>query len=352
MEATMRRHILRVFVLVVLGWAVAACHRSPGEAVPRQPSAIPRPAPDDTKVSHDAPAHRVRYRRQSIDGLQVFYREAGDPDAPTVLLLHGFPSSSHMFRNLIPILSQRYHVVAPDYPGFGFSDLPSSSDFRPSFAAYADIVEKLTKLLRIERYALYIQDYGAPVGLRLALLHPERVTALIVQNGNAYAEGLSDEWLPLVTYWRDPNQTNREKLRAWLTAPGTRMQYVAGVSAADQELFAPETWTLDWALLARPGNIDLQLDLFLDYRTNVELYPTFQEFFRSRKPPTLVVWGRHDPFFTLAGARAYQRDLPDAALHLLDAGHFALETHAQEVAALMTAFLDRQSFSRRPHVSR
>lgn len=284
----------------------------------------------------------TRYRSVRVDGLKLFYREAGSPDAPALLLLHGFPTSSHMFRNLIPALADRYHVVAPDYPGFGYSDFPDRPQFRYGFASYAEIIDKFTQAIGLNRYALYIQDYGAPVGLRLALRAPERVTALIVQNGNAYEEGLSDAWAPIKTYWHEPTAANREKLRGWLTLDGTRSQYTTGLSDSQVELVSPDSWMLDWSLLSRPGNIDLQLDLFGDYQTNVALYPQFQAFFREHRPPTLIAWGRNDPFFTVAGAQAYRRDLPNAELHLLDAGHFALETNGAEIAAHIRRFLRAQ----------
>jgi pimeloyl-ACP methyl ester carboxylesterase len=284
---------------------------------------------------------RVRHRTVELDGIRVFYREGGPHEAPVLLLLHGFPASSHMFRHLIPLLAERYHVVAPDYPGFGHSDLPEPDRFRCGFASYARVVERFTRALGLERYALYLPDYGAPVGLRLALLAPERVSALIVQNGNAYEEGLSGAWDPLKAYWRDPSPARREQLRSWLTEDGVRLQYVAGLPREQLELLSPDCWLLDWALLSRPRNIDLQLDLFGDYQSNLALYPAFQRFFRERRPPTLIAWGRHDPFFTVAGALAYRRDLPEAELHLLDGGHFALETHGGEIAALIHDFLGR-----------
>ena len=288
----------------------------------------------------------VRHRAVTIDGLEIFYREAGRHDAPALLLLHGFPTSSHMFRHLIPALAGEYRVVAPDYPGFGYSAFPDKNRFKYSFAAFAEIIAKFTDAVGIDRYTLYVQDYGAPVGLRLALLRPERVAGLIVQNGNAYEEGLSGEWAPIKAYWKDPTPERREKLRAWLDLAGTRLQYVAGIPEDQIDRFAPDNWMLDWTLLARPGNVDLQLDLFGDYQTNVALYPDFQEFFRDRRPPTLIVWGRHDPFFTVAGAEAYRRDLPDAELHVLDAGHFALESHGPTITALIRDFLARQTVSR------
>lgn len=284
----------------------------------------------------------TRYRTADIDGLKLFYREAGLADAPALLLLHGFPTSSHMFRDLIPALADRYRVVAPDYPGFGYSDFPDRQQFPYGFATYAEIIDKFTQAIGLSRYALYVQDYGAPVGLRLALRAPERITGLIVQNGNAYEEGLSDAWAPIKAYWRDSSPANRDKLRHWLTLDGTRQQYTAGLSDAQLELISPDSWMLDWSLLSRPGNIDLQLDLFGDYRTNVALYPQFQAFFREHRPPTLITWGRHDPLFTVAGAEAYRRDQPDAELHLLDAGHFALETNGREIAAHIRRFLATQ----------
>ena len=290
----------------------------------------------------DESAPSVAHRTASVDGLSIFYREAGPPDAPAVLLLHGFPSSSFMYRNLIPSLARRYRVIAPDYPGFGQSEFPPTSRYSYTFEQLARTMDRFTEVVGVRRYALYIQDYGAPIGLRMALAHPQRVTALIVQNGNAYAEGLSSGWDPLRAYWQAPTARNREGLRGWLTAEGIRQQYVAGVPERLIERFSPDTWTLDWSLLQRPGNIDVQLDLFGDYQHNVALYPRFQQMFRERQFPTLIVWGRHDVFFTIAGAEAYRRDLPKAELHLLDAGHFALETHAADIAAAMLGFLARQ----------
>jgi pimeloyl-ACP methyl ester carboxylesterase len=289
-----------------------------------------------------APAAAITYRSVAIDGVRIFYREAGPADAPALLLMHGFPSSSHMYRDLMPRLADRYRVIAPDYPGFGYSDFPDPKAFGYSFERYAQVVDRFVAHLGLARYALYIQDYGAPVGLRLALLAPERVSALIVQNGNAYDEGLSRDWDALKAHWREPTPASREQLRGWLTADGIRQQYTAGLGEAQAARISPDGWNLDWLLLNRPGNIDVQLDLFADYRSNVELYPRFQRFFREHRPPTLIVWGRNDPFFTVEGAKAYQRDLPDAELHLLDAGHFALETHAAEIAALMREFLGRR----------
>jgi len=266
----------------------------------------------------------------------VFYREAGDPSAPTVLLLHGFPTSSHMFRDLIPLLAEHYHVVAPDLPGFGFSESPD----RSTFDRLAAIIDTFTDTIGLSRYAIYVFDYGAPVGFRLALAHPERITAIISQNGNAYAEGLSVEgWNPIQNYWRSPTAENRTALRAFLQPEATKWQYSHGVS--DASLLAPEAWTLDSALLARPGNDEIQLDLFLDYASNVALYPKFQAYFRAHQPPLLAVWGKNDPFFLPVGAEAFKRDIPNAEVRFLDTGHFALETHVTEIANAILRFLGR-----------
>jgi pimeloyl-ACP methyl ester carboxylesterase len=295
-----------------------------------------------TLASGMSPTTTVRHRKVVLGRLEIFYREAGPPSAPAVLLLHGFPSSSFMFRELLPVLAERYRVIAPDYPGFGQSSFPKRENFRYTFAELTSVVAAFTGATGLDRYALYIQDYGAPIGLRLALLHPERITALVVQNGNAYAEGLSAAWDPLKAYWQAPTRKRRGELRGWLTEDGVRLQYTAGVPDALLERFSPDPWTLDWARLSRPGNVEMQLDLFADYRTNVALYPEFQRFFRRRRPPTLVAWGKHDPFFTLAGAYAFRRDLPDAELELYETGHFALETHAAQIGSRMRDFLARK----------
>jgi pimeloyl-ACP methyl ester carboxylesterase len=284
-------------------------------------------------------ATAVRHRKVALGRLEIFYREAGPPAAPAVLLLHGFPSSSFMFRELMPILAERYRVVAPDYPGFGHSSFPKRESFRYTFAELTAVVAAFTEATNLKRYALYVQDYGAPIGFRLALMHPERVTALVVQNGNAYAEGLSAAWDPLKAYWQTPTRKRRNELRGWLTEDGVRLQYTAGVPDHLIERFSPDAWSLDWARLRRPGNVEMQLDLFADYRTNVALYPAFQEFFRARRPATLIAWGKHDPFFTLAGAHAFRRDLPEAEIELYETGHFALETHAREIGARVRDFL-------------
>jgi pimeloyl-ACP methyl ester carboxylesterase len=281
----------------------------------------------------------VHYRTASIDGVNVFYREAGPADAPAIVLLHGFPSSSNMFRNLIPELADRYRVIAPDYPGFGHSDMPDRAQFRYSFAHFADITDTLLTRLGVTHYALYVMDYGAPVGYRVALKHPERVTALVIQNGNAYEEGLKEFWKPIKAYWASGQPAQRDVLRAGTTLEATRSQYVDGV--ADRSRVDPSAWVQDQALLDRPGNVEIQLDLFYDYRTNLELYPQFQKFFRERQPPTLIVWGKNDVIFPAEGARAYLKDLPRAELHLLDTGHFALEDQGDEIARLMRAFLGR-----------
>lgn len=283
----------------------------------------------------------ISYRFVRVDGLDIFYREAGEPGRPVVLLLHGFPSSSFMFRDLIPVLATEYHVIAPDYPGFGLSSFPDSESFKYTFDGLTRVIDRFLTVLAIDQFAMYIQDYGAPVGLRLALIRPRSVSALIVQNGNVYEEGLSREWLPLKQYWEDPSPSRREQLRGWLTEEGVRMQYLAGMPDEMVTAFSPDTWTLDWKRLNRPGNIDVQLDLFYDYRTNVDLYPDFQEFFREYRPPTLVTWGRFDPFFSIDGARAFLRDLPEADLKLFDGGHFLLETHVNEVAEEMLGHLKR-----------
>src|SRR5262245_16758120 len=277
------------------------------------------------------------YRTASVDGLKVFYREAGDPKAPTVLLLHGFPTSSHMYRELIPALADRYHVLAPDLPGFGFSDAPDRSGFKYSFDHLAEVIDRFTEVVGLTRFALYVFDYGAPVGFRLAIRHPERITAIISQNGNAYLEGLSEGWNPIQAYWKEPTPENRFLLRSFLMPETTRWQYVHGVR--DESLVAPESYTLDAALLARPGNDEIQLDLFLDYASNVALYPKFQEYFRKHQPPLLAVWGRNDPFFLPPGAEAFRRDNPNAEVQFFDTGHFALETHVTEIAAAIHAFL-------------
>jgi pimeloyl-ACP methyl ester carboxylesterase len=280
------------------------------------------------------------YQYGIVNGNQIFYREAGPKTAPAILLLHGFPTSSHMFRNLIPALADSYHVVAPDLPGFGFSDAPDRKQFRYTFEHLAETIDNFTRTIGLDRYTIYVFDYGAPVGLRLALAHPERITAIISQNGNAYDEGLSQGWNPIQKYWKEPTAENRAALREFLTPDATKSQYIHGVQ--DETLVAPEAYSLDSALLARPGNDEIQLDLFLDYANNVALYPKFQDFFRTKRPPLLAVWGKNDPFFLPPGAEAFRRDNPNAEVHFYDTGHFALETHYQEIAAAIRDFLDRK----------
>ena len=282
----------------------------------------------------------VSFRQVAVDGLTVAYREAGDAANPTLLLLHGFPSSSHMFRDLIPLLADRYHIIAPDLPGFGFTEVPAARKYVYNFANLAKTVDAFTVALKLERYAIYVFDYGAPVGYRLALAHPERITAIISQNGNAYVEGLSEGWNPIQNYWKEPSAANRAALRAFLTAETTKWQYTHGVK--DVSRVSPDGYTLDAALLARPGNDDIQLDLFLDYASNVALYPQFQAYFRSKQPPLLATWGSNDPFFLPSGAEAYKRDNPNAVVRFFDTGHFALETHAREIAAEIREFLGRR----------
>lgn len=281
----------------------------------------------------------TKYQAIQVNGINLFYREAGNAASPTILLLHGFPTSSHMFRDLIPKLADNYHVVAPDLPGFGFSDSPPRGEFKYTFENLAGVIGAFTEKLGLKRFAIYIFDYGAPVGLRLALAHPERISAIISQNGNAYEEGLSEGWNPIQNYWKEPSAANRAALRDFLKPEATKWQYTHGVG--DQSLIAPESYTLDSALLARPGNDEIQLDLFLDYASNVALYPKFQAFFRERQLPLLAAWGQNDPFFLPAGAKAFARDNPNAKVHFFDTGHFALETHANEIAGIVRIFLDR-----------
>jgi pimeloyl-ACP methyl ester carboxylesterase len=279
--------------------------------------------------------------RVEADGVTVFYRQAGRADAPVVLLLHGFPTSSFQYRELIPRLADRYRVIAPDLPGFGFTEVPEKRNYKYSFDALAKTILAFTDALDLKHYALYVFDYGAPTGFRLAMARPERVTAIVSQNGNAYEEGLGDAWAPIQRYWREPSAQNREAVREALNPVGLRSQYTAGVP--HPEMIAPEGYTLDAAMIARPGNMEIQLDLFLDYANNVKMYPAFQEYFRKSKPPLFAIWGKYDPFFIPAGAEAFKRDNPNATVRFLDTGHFALETHVEEIAAAMRKFLARQS---------
>jgi len=285
-----------------------------------------------------SPVPQTHIRHLEADGVTVFYREAGPADAPVVLLLHGFPASSFQYRELIPRLADRYRIIAPDLPGFGFTEVPAARKYTYSFESIAKTIEAFTDALDLKKYALYAFDYGAPTGFRLALKHPERVTAIVSQNGNAYVEGLSGGWAPIQEYWKNPTKENREAVRlATLTPEWIRFQYEHGV--ADPKTVAPDGYTLDNALLARPGNMDIQLDLFGDYANNVKLYPKFQEYFRTAKPPLLAIWGKFDPYFIPAGAEAFKKDIPNATVTLLPTGHFVLETHLQEIAVAMRSFL-------------
>ena len=276
----------------------------------------------------------LHYRTADVDGFSIFYREAGPANAPKLLLLHGFPSASHMFRDLIPLLADRFRIIAPDLPGFGRSAMPGRGC---TFERIADTISRFTEVVGFDRFALYVFDYGAPTGFRLALKHPERITALISQNGNAYEEGLSDGWNPIRAYWKDASAANREALRAFLKPETTIWQYTHGVP--DPAVVSPDGYSLDNFYLARPGADEVQLDLFRDYRSNVALYPAFQQYFKTRQPPFLAVWGRNDPFFLPPGAEAFKRDLPAAVVQFLDTGHFALESHAGEIAGAMRKFL-------------
>ncbi len=288
-------------------------------------------------MSNQILATRAAFHTTQADGVDVFYREAGPKDAPVMLLLHGFPSSSHMYRDLIPLLATKYRVIAPDLPGFGFTTVSSDRNYAYTFDNLALTIEAFVQALQLKSYALYVFDYGAPVGFRLAASHPERVTAIVSQNGNSYLEGLGDAWAPIRKYWAEPNAENREVIRGFLNLEATKWQYVHGV--ADPASVAPESYTLDAALLDRPGNQDIQLDLFLNYATNLDLYPTFQQFFRDAQPPMLAIWGKNDPFSIPPGAAAFAKDNPNAVVQMLDTGHFALETHVDEIAAAIHALL-------------
>jgi len=281
----------------------------------------------------------IHYRTADVDGLNVFYREAGTRAAPKLLLLHGFPSASHMFRDLIPLLADRFHIVAPDLPGFGRSDMPSRTDFTYTFDNLADVIDRFTQIVGFDKFAIYVFDYGAPTGFRLAVRHPERITAMISQNGNAYEEGLSEGWNPIRAYWQDASEANRKALRDLLKPETTYWQYTHGVP--DTLQVSPDGYSLDNFYLARPGADEVQLDLFGDYKSNVALYPTFQNYFRTHKPLFLAVWGKNDPFFLPPGAEAFKRDIPDATVRFFDTGHFALETHATEIADEIRTFLGR-----------
>jgi pimeloyl-ACP methyl ester carboxylesterase len=279
----------------------------------------------------------LRFETVDVDGLKMFYRSAGNPTAPTVLLLHGFPTASHMFRDLIPELAGTYHVVAPDLPGFGMTEQPARDAFGYTFENIAKMIGRFTEVLGLKRFAIYVFDYGAPVGFRLALAHPDRITAIVSQNGNTYLEGVSDAFAPIQVYWNEPSQTNRDALRGFLTPQTTLFQYTHGVT--ELALVSPDGRNLDDFYLARPGNDEIQLDLLGDYKTNVALYGNIQAYLRDRRPPVLAIWGKNDPFFVPAGAEAFKRDVPDAEVRFVDSGHFALETHAREIGAAMRDFL-------------
>lgn len=279
----------------------------------------------------------IRLHTVEADGIKIFYREAGPVDGPVLLLLHGYPTSSHMFRHVMPRLASSFRLIAPDLPGFGFTEVPAAREYHYTFDDLGVTINAFVEALNLKRYAIYVFDYGAPTGFRLAVAHPERVAAIISQNGNCYVDGLGDAWDPIKKYWKDPSPANREVLREFVGFEGTKLQYVHGVS--DPLLVEPEAYWLDTALLQRPGNVEIQLDLFLDYASNVKLYPTFQEYFREYQPPLLAAWGKNDPFFIPPGAEAFRRDIPSAKVVLYDTGHFALETHVQEISDEIRSFL-------------
>jgi pimeloyl-ACP methyl ester carboxylesterase len=280
----------------------------------------------------------IKLQTVDADGIKIFYREAGPADGPVLLLLHGYPTSSHMFRHLIPRLASSFRLIAPDLPGFGFTEVPAERQYQYTFANVAVTINAFVEALNLKRYAIYVFDYGAPTGFRLAVAHPERVSAIISQNGNGYVEGLGDAWDPIKKYWKDPIPANRDALRQFIGFEGTKWQYVHGVT--DPLLVEPEAYWLDTVLLQRPGNVEIQLDLFLDYANNVKLYPTFQEYFRKSQPPLLAAWGKNDPFFIPPGAEAFRRDIPSAKVVFYDTGHFALETHVQEISEQIHVFLN------------
>ena len=290
-------------------------------------------------IAPDTATLQVKHRFEQVGDVKVFYREAGDPAAPTVLLLHGFAASSFMYRHLIPVLADRYHVIAPDLPGFGFTEAPARDKYAYTFDQLAQTIDRFTEQLKLDRYAMQVFDYGAPVGWRLAVAHPERVTAIVSQNGNAYEAGLGDGWAPIQTYWKDPSPANREALREFPTAASIKWQYLEGVP--DPSLVAPDAIALEGMLVSRPGNDEIQLDLLLDYASNVQRYPEFQAYFRAHQPPLLAVWGKNDPFFLPAGALAWKDDIPTADVRFYDTGHLALETHGAEINAVIRAFLDK-----------
>jgi len=339
MNTTLLKQTFLLGVLPGIALTAAVALAMAGDDSPGTESATPAAPP----AIAAAPSHQVYHRTVEIEGQSVFYREAGPKNAPTVLLLHGFPTSSHMFRNLIPALADRYHVVAPDYPGYGNSAMPGTDEFEYTFDNMANIVGQLTDKLGLENYSLYLMDYGAPVGFRLAMAHPERVDALIIQNGNAYDEGLLDFWKPLKAYWAEQSSENADALRNLLTADATKWQYTHGTR--DPETISPDNWAVDQPLLDRPGNAEIQLAMFLDYGSNPPLYPEWQAYLRKHQPPTLIAWGKNDVIFPADGAHPYKRDLEDLEVHLLDTGHFALEEDGDHIASLIRDFLNRKVVS-------
>ncbi|MEA3410836.1 MAG: alpha/beta hydrolase [Pseudomonadota bacterium] len=316
-------------LVLVAGLALGTGFSSTASAEPSQPAAQVETA-----------RYPTQHRTVTVDGLEIFYREAGPESAPTILLLHGFPTSSHMFRNLIPALSDRFHVIAPDYPGFGNSAMPGVDEFDYTFDNLADVTERLVEKLGVRRYSLYLMDYGAPVGFRLAVRHPERVDSLIVQNGNAYVEGLREFWDPIRKYWKDRTPGNAQALAGFIAPEGVKWQYTHGVR--NEAAISPDNWNVDLRHLTREGNPDIQLALFYDYQNNVPHYPAWQSYFREHQPPTLIVWGKNDHIFPAEGAHPYKRDLKDIEFHLLDTGHFALEEDGQVIAGLIRRFLNKQ----------
>lgn len=293
----------------------------------------------ELSTADNTPARQVHYRHKQAGDVNVFYREAGDPASPVLLMLHGFAGSSFMFRDLITRLADRYHLIAPDLPAFGFTEAPDRGDYAYTFDQLAETIDQFTEALGLDAYALMVHDYGAPVGWRLALMHPQRITAIISQNGNAYEEGLGEAWAPIQKYWRDPTPENRSALRDFPTPASIKWQYQEGVT--DPSLVSPDGYSLEGIQVLRPGNAEIQLDLLLDYASNVKMYPLFQQYFREYQPPLLAVWGKHDPFFMTAGAEAWKRDIPGAEINFYDTGHFALETHAKEIGDDVRVFLER-----------
>lgn len=317
--------------ILVTASGAALLSGSSSQARPDEPTTVA------TAGVSDAPTSSVRYQTVMVEGVEIFYREAGPKDAPVILLLHGFPTSSHMFRDLIPALADRYRVIAPDYPGFGHSSMPSPAEFEYSFDNLAKVVDKFTEAVGARTFTLYVQDYGAPIGFRLASAHPERINGLVIQNGNAYEEGLRDFWVPFKAYWKEQSADNLAALTPYFELAATKWQWTHGVK--DPTAISPDTWTLDQAGLDRPGNKEIQLALFMSYGTNPPLYPRWQEYFRTHQPPTLIVWGRNDVIFPAEGAEPYKRDLRDLDFNLLDTGHFALEEQGDVIAEKIRAFM-------------